>query len=382
MTNLWEIVDGALAADAVVDQVEEGDDIGARVAVIDYAYHHSNKKMSKQTSSQRQFSSIRQRKRTKRSVSFSFPDSQRAPDEDILPVDSEVEEEIDDEEADSERESDGSDNGSQQTDNSGSLNVDDFTQDARVLQGVDPNLGSDPSDDLPTAYPPVEGDDDDDADVLFANPVGSSSQRTVPPPQAAHDVLWRTAYNNAVALDFTPEDASQAADAELEKHRELQMAENPNLNSSRGRSKQLAMRKKSDALRKEEAQALRVADQHGDTDDTVGPTTPGLGAAQAGNADPLPSPTVYAPEEPEVEGKGKERVDISPYEEEQQRARGRSPDRNLKRYRDGSPIKRGGRSGRSQSNMRGRSTIRQGGARVRRRERSRVGRRRSASPSP
>lgn len=372
----WEIVDGTFTVVPDMDQAVGNDDISAQLGVGDYVSLRSIDKGSKRTLGGRQFSSIRQRKRAKREVSFAAIEPQHVSTEHIPPLTDQTSEHADNDEGRHlGTEGDGSNHDSREGYEAGARQSDNIPKGARVLLGVSPNFEAEPFDGFTATHPPVEVDEDDTS-VLFVRDV--RSRRPESSSHLAHDDFRRTAYKNALALGFEPEEASQAADAELKMYRET--AENASLTFTRGHAKHLAMQRKLAAMHGEEGQTMRVAFRSGDADDIAGPATPGLGLPRAGNSGPLPSTKAQVPEEPEVETKGKDRADLSLDDDDQDGGRGRSRNRNLGRHHNGSPLKRSDYGTRSQSNMRGRSVLRHSNARTRRRDRSR--RRTNACPSP
>jgi len=221
------------------------------------------------------------------------------------------------------------------------------------------------------------GEGDNTTELVF---VPSSSQRQKPPTleppiRVAPGESWRVVLNNAQAIWLSSQEASRITGVELQKR--PQLAGIPNLPIIGDVAEYLHAWPKISAMDQKEGQMSRFTHRSDADGDAVRPPSPELGSTCADNAGLIPSMKLSPPDNDDRGPSGKGEVRIYFPED----GRGRSPQRNLKRHYDGSPVKKINNACRSQSNMRGRSKFRKADVWSRRRERGRSRRRSPRSVS-
>ncbi|KAK5102413.1 hypothetical protein LTR70_000199 [Exophiala xenobiotica] len=198
------------------------------------------------------------------------------------------------------------------------------------------------------------GEGDNTTELVF---VPSSYQRQKPPTleppiRVAPGESWRVVLNNAQAIRLSSQEASRTTGVELQKH--PQLAGIPDLPIIRDVAKYLHAWPKISAMDQKESQMSHFPHGSDADGDAVTPPSPELRSTCAHNAGWIPSMKLSPPDNDDRGPLGKGEVPIYFPED----GRGRSPQRNLKRHYDGSPVKKINNACRSQSNMRGRSKFR------------------------
>lgn len=164
---------------------------------------------------------------------------------------------------------------------------------------------------------------------------------------------WRASLNNAQAIWLSSQEGSPTIGVKLQEH--LKLAGIPAVNSIQGVEGSLHARPKIGLVGQQEGQEFRLAYRSDADGDAVRLPSPELWSTLADDAGRVSSPPPDSSDNDGHLGKGEIRIYSLG------NGRGRSPQRNLKRHYDRSPVKRSNNACRSQSNMRGRSKFRKTG---------------------